>query len=58
MEIRQMNIKLGKAERIHALESWYRIEADDGSTIAYVPDNVTAQQIVAMLKGKFSQTMD
>jgi hypothetical protein len=50
MKIEQMNAKLGKAEREHALETWYRIAEDDGSTVAYVPDFATAERIVYLLR--------
>ena len=50
MKIELTTYKLGRAERIHALESWYRIAEDDGSTIAYVPDKGTAERIAYLLK--------
>ena len=28
------------------MSSWHRVAEDDGSTVAYVPDIVTAQQVI------------
>ncbi len=40
---------LGLRERQIALASWCRIAADDGSTVAYVPSETLAKQIVRAL---------
>lgn len=39
-----------KRRRKCDLSSWSRVAADDGSTVAYVPDIETARSIIAALK--------
>ena len=38
------------AEAEAFLASWYRILEDDGSTVAYAPDAVTAHRIAAAIE--------
>ena len=42
--------RLNHAERIAALQSWYRIVDTDGSTIAYTPGIETAKLIVETIE--------
>ncbi len=36
--------------RFHPAYWWWRIEEDDGSTVAFVPDELTARHIAALLE--------
>ena len=49
MKIEKMDKRLFKAQRIYALENWYRVASDDDCTVAYVPDIVTAEKVAAMM---------
>jgi len=42
-------------ELAYFLASWWRVSAYDGSTIAYVPDKVTADFLAAILNSKMGR---
>lgn len=44
-----MDLRLRPEERRQALEGWWRVADDDGSTVAYVPDKATAERLVGLL---------
>lgn len=46
---------ISPAEREHWLRGWYRVAEDDGSTVAYCPDLVTARVIAKTLEKRKRQ---
>ena len=40
------------AEARSFLSTWYRVATPDGATVAYVPDETTARQVVRAVSGR------
>lgn len=43
-------LKMSNSEIVSFMIGWYRVVEEDGSTIAYVPDISTAQQIQDLIE--------
>lgn len=52
MTIEQANEPSSPAERERWLKGWYRVAAEDGSTVAYCPDRATAVLIAEALEAR------
>lgn len=46
MRVEKVHQAEGAAQREHWLVGWHRVVEDDGSTVAYCPDVVTANMII------------
>ena len=43
-------LEISKSEIVSFMVGWYRVVEEDGSTIAYVPDRSTANQIQDLIE--------